>query len=345
MDLSLNHKGLAVKAKADGYLIWSDHPIDGPTDVITVRAQSDRPTKASLLWNPKNGKDDDMVQMFFDIPGGNGFHNIDVIVSNQPQWDWHTSQFALALPAGANVTIEELQFRRWPFYERTVERWKSFWTFDGFRPYSINFLWGPLLAGNEPARAHLFDTLPPSAPSATRYMYAFLAMIALAAFIVGLKAWRRPLAFGWFLAACILVWIIFDIRMGAEIISYAVHDVKTYVLPKPADKTLRNYEDVYARIEAMLPDLKNHQKIALLVPMHEVYEPLMRYANYPRMVVTDPTTMTGATAWVTMDRTDMWVDDTKHLRQGHDPITSTVIAGPGHIAAKIDENNFLFVMP
>jgi len=341
----ITRSGLAINTQSDGFIVWSLKPLDGPVDVITVRARTNRTTKASMLWQPVGGTPDQLVQLYFEIPGTSAFEDVDIIVSGYPQWDWKTEQFAIALPAGSDVIIEELQFRHWPLYERIGERWKSFWTFDTFRPYSINFLWGPLISSNSPARDLLYATLPPTSPSVTRYFYVVLAIVAIGALVASLKPWRRQKAFGWFLAVFVLIWLIFDIRMGAEILSYAVRDVQTYVLPKPAKKELRNFRDIYARIDAMLPTLQEHDKIALLVPVREVYEPVLRYEAYPHVVVTDPAAMSGATAWVVMDRADMWVDDSGHLRQGNDTVTSRVVTGVGHVAVKIDENNFLFVTP
>lgn len=341
----ITRSGLAINTQADGYVVWSGAPLEGPIDVITVRARSGNSTNASILWRPDGAKADEFVQLTFEIPESGVFEDTDVVVSGYPQWDWKTEQFALAFPAGSDVVIEEIQFRHWPFYERFGERWKSFWTFDTFRPYSINFLWGPLVAGNTPSRMQLYETLPPVAPSVMRYFYVFLGIVAAAALIASVKKPMREKAFGWFLAAFMLLWILFDIRMGAEILSYAVHDVQTYVLPPPAEKRLRNFQDIYARLDALLPALQDHTKIALLVPAREVYEPLTRYETYPRTVITDPAAMTGATAWIAFDRTDIWVDDAGNLRHGNDAATSKIVAGPGHVAVKIDENNFLFVVP
>lgn len=341
----ITNEGLLISTQTDGYIVWGNRPIEGPTDVVTMRMRSRLPTKASLLWQPKGAVSDELVQAYVDIPASNAMQNIDIVVSGFPQWNWRTEQFAIALPAGSEVVIEELQFRHWPLHERTIERWKSFWTFDTFRPYSINFLWGPLLAGNAPQRATLYDSLPPSAPSVMRYFYVFLAIVIALCVLIGWKVGKREQAFGWFVAVFVALWLLFDLRMGAEILSYATHDLKTFTFAAPEERVLRNYLNVHSLILRMQPELQKHERFAMVTPHGEVYFPLLRYYGYPSVILPDPTTWSGATAWAVMDRGDIWIDDTGRLRQGIDPSTATILTPPGHVALPLGPSTFLFTVP
>jgi hypothetical protein len=338
-------QGLHINTQTDGYLVWSGNPIEGPVHVITIRAKAARPTQGSVLWQAKDAKEGELVQLYFAIPASNEMKNIDVIVSGYDQWNWRSEQFAIAFPAGSEVVIEEIQFRYWPFYERAIERWKSFWTFDSFRPYSINFLWGPLLAGNSPQRTTLFDTLPPSAPSVTRYFYVVLAIVAVASIIAGRKQWRRDKAIGWFLGTFVLLWLIFDVRMGAEILSYAANDVKTYVFAEQDDRQLRNFQFIHATVERMVPELQKHATFAMVTPQGEVYFPILRYYAYPSVILPDPATWSGATAWAVIDRNDIWVDEASRLREGPKNGSGKILTPPGHVAVPVNDSTFLFVVP
>lgn len=334
-------QGLYIQTQTDGYLLWEHTPLKSPTDVITIRASAARPTKASLLWQPKNS--DTLVQFYFDIPAGETMHDIDVVLSTLHQWNWRTEKFGIAFPAGSEVLLQGVTFRYWPFYERMMEYWKGFWTFDAFRPYSINFLWGPLLSSNEPQRASMYNELPPPSPSATRVFYGVLIVIGGACLIAARAPWRRQMATGIMLTSIACVWLIFDIRMGSELFSYALHDINSYVLSP--EQTFRNYDNVHATILKMKPALAGHATVAMLAPEREVYFPVLRYYAYPTVIRADAETQSGSTAWAVLNRNDVWIDDQSRLRLGSDPANATILTPPGHIAVSVDPSTFLFVVP
>lgn len=340
MTVESTQYGLHIITQTEGYVVWSGGPLEKPVDIISIRARSPRPTKAAILWQPRGGKPGELAQIAANIPGGGALEQTDIIMNEYPEWNWETGQLGLWLPAGSDVLIEEIQFRHWPFYERTIERWKSFWTFDTFRPYSINFLWGPLVAGNGPVREHLYDILPPNAPSVTRYFYVFIALAAAITLITALKKSRRPAALGGFLAVCAALWLIFDIRMGAEILSYAAHDMNSYVLAEPNERELRNYDTIHATIDRMIPAIQKHEIFVMLAPFREVYFPLLRYKAYPSLIVTDPVAESGATAWAVFERDDVRIDEQGRLVQGE-----AVMTPPGHVEVPVSNNTFLFVVP
>jgi hypothetical protein len=346
VELQTTKGGLYIATPQDGYIIWTGHPLEGPAEVITIRIQASRPAKAALLWEAPNGPENQLVQLAFDVPPSTQMQDIDIVVAGYPQWDWHTDKFGIAFPAGSEATVEEIRFRHWPFYERVIERWKSFWTFDEFRPYSINFLWGPLLAGNGPQREALFKTLPPSAPSVTRGIYGLFIVAGIAAYLIGRTQWRRAKTIGWMTLLFAVVWLAFAFRMDAEILSYAVHDLKTWTFTEPLSaKRMRNYEDVHATVFAMAPELQQHDSFAMLVPYREVYFQMLRYYAYPSVILPEPATWSGATAWAVLDRDDVWVDDQNRLRLGKDPATAQILTPPGHVAVPFKKSSFLFTVP
>jgi hypothetical protein len=305
--------------------------------VVTVKARTRKAVDAAILWQPPGAANTNLIQMNFTIPAGETARSVDVIVSRYKEWNWRTQQFAIAFPAGTDVVIEELQFRHWNLYERVGEAFKSFWTFDTFRPFSINFLWGPLIAFNTPERLQMFDALPPFAWSVTRFIYPLLLLAA----VIGVIVWNRKKdgASGamFFAVTFAILWLLFDIRMGAEILSYAVHDLKTYVLREPAQRELRNFGNVYAHLDRFMPIVKKQETFVMLSPIREVYFPLSRYLAYPSIIITDPKAATGVTLWMILDKTDVWVDTGSMLR-----MNDQVLAGPGKVIDAIDRSNFLF---
>ncbi len=336
--------GLHLTAPVDGYIVWGDSPIDGPTDIITIRAAAAANVKGAVLWQENNDDPDQLVQAYFEIPGDGFMHDVNVIVSSYPQWNWKSDQFALAFPAGSDLIIEEIQFRHWTIYERIVELWRSFWTFDSFRSYSINFLWGPLIASNSVLRSELFDNLPPLAWAVGRVLYPLFFVVGIVCFLIARIKRNGRLGLGIFLIFFSFCWLMFDIRMGAEIMSYAVTDIRTYVLPDDHKKELRVFDAIYAKVHALLPEIQKHETFTLLSPGPNVYYPVFRYSSYPSLIIPDPTGIADIPAWVVIDRPDLQVDDAGYLRVRGSMGTGSIIAGPGTITASFNDETFLFVV-
>jgi hypothetical protein len=324
--------------------MWQANPLSGPVDVITIRAAASQPTEASVLWQPKGGTPDQLIQAYFTVPGDGFVHDVDILVSGYPQWNWRTEQFALAFPAGTNITVEEIQFRHWTFYERIVETWRSLWTFDTYRSYSINFLWGPLVATNSVLREQMFDTLPPMGWAIGRFAYPLFIVIAIGCAVLGIMKRDRHVGIGLFFGFFALSWILFDIRMGAELVSYGVDDVDRYVFAEDTKKELRAFGDVYRKADVLLPEIRNHDRFVLLSPVTAVYFPVFRYNAYPSVIVPDAATATGVTAWAVIDRFDVWIDGSGMLKTGDRSGSGTILAGPGHKAASYDDTTFLFLV-
>ncbi len=339
----ITEDGLRIATEADGYIVWGNGPMDGPTDVITIRAAAAKDTEGSVLWQEKGATPDQLIQAYFRIPGDGFMHDVHVIVSSYPQWNWQTDQFALAFPAGSDVIIEEIQFRHWTIYERITELWRSFWTFDSFRSYSINFLWGPLIATNSVLRTEMFESLPPLAWAIGRVLYPLFFAVAIVCWIVGRMKRNGNVGLGLFMIFFSFCWLVFDIRMGSEIMSYAITDIRAYVLADDDQKKLRAFDSVYAKANALFPHIREHETFTLLSPVPSVYYPVFRYNAYPSVIVPDPAGI-DVPAWVVIDRPDLEVDDAGYLRVRGAVGTGSVIAGPGTVTATFNDQTFLFVV-
>lgn len=335
--VELTEQGLHIVTDADGYIAWEDPPIPGPTDVITIRAAAPMPTDAALLWKAKtqNG----LVQLAFEIPASSTIQNINIDVGRYDEWDWQTAEFAIALPAGSEAVMQEIQFRHWNAWQKMTEGWKSFWTPDDFKPYSINFLWGPLVGLNPVARATLFDTLPPSAWSATRYMYGVLAAAIVMSIIIATTG-RRSLALGILIATFGCIWIVFDLRMSVEILSYAYDDVQSFVLPAPEEKRLRTLDRFPWVMDQFVAELRDGEPYGLFIPNGTQFWGQLRYRTYPSVPVTDTTQMDDLHIWLVLERPDVFVRDDQLIWQ-HDG-TETVLSEQGSIVQSLTSHSFIF---
>ena len=341
-DVHESPEGLVIRTDTDGYVAWPDHPLGAPAEVLTLTAKSAVPMQAVFMWQPVDGGEG-LYQLPFVIPASENGASVDVVLSDYPMWDWRTDTVALRFPAGADVTLVEMDFRHWSPMEKFIEGWKSFWTFDDFRAYSINFLWGPLIAGNPVARANLYATLPPFAWSALRVMYAILAVVGVIAVAARVIARDRALALGIFAAAFAGCWLFFDLRMGLEIVSYAKDDWRSYVLQSPDDRRLRTHDNLYAIIDRILPTIQAYDRYALYSPVGSVIYPNLRYAAYPSVPVLNPSSSSGVQLNVIMGAQGMYVDELGRLARVTASGSGEVLSAPGHIVQQINENAFLFV--
>ena len=115
------------------------------------------------------------------------------------------------------------------FSESMVSGWNDFWTFDSFRPYSINLLYGPRIFG--------------TSVNGTFYMlFIFFSLIAL--FVLFLRGKEKK-----FLATvCIIggaLWIVYDMRMTLELNGYYIKDYKEYISQESGVRSFRDRGNFY----------------------------------------------------------------------------------------------------
>lgn len=334
--------GLHIATQEDGLILWGNHPLSGPAEIVTLKVKNEKVTDAALLWK-QAGEEGGLLQLYFKIPAIPGVQTVDVDVSGYKQWDWQTEQFAIGFPAGTDLVIEEIQFRHWSWDEQLGLMMKSFWDFDEFRAYSINFLWGPLAARNAVQAATLFDTLPPTAWSALRLMFAVLLAAALIALSVKVLQKNTKRAAGILMGTFIALWMLFDLRMGLEIISYARNDLATYVLKEGPQQTLRTHGNLYYRIQESLPIMKEYGSYVLLEPNSTVIFANVRYLSYPARLVRETESHEGVTLWAIFERRDIRVDEQGRLyKKGATADAKEILSGTGKVLKAFDENNFLF---
>ncbi len=337
--------GLLIQTHQEGWIGWDNHPLSSPVDVITVRLLSATPVRATLLWQPTDGTEGGLYQAPFDIPSTGDFsQNVDIVVSNYQNWDWETERFALLFPANTSIIIEEINLRHWTPMEKIIETWKSFWTFDKFDIYSINFLWGPLTTTNPVARAHLFDNLPPFGWSALRILYAMMSIAIVVSLIIAFVKQKKELGLGVFFVTFAALWIVFDLRMGAEIISYARTDIREFILKENAEKILRTHGNLHAAVERSIEVIKQYDRFVLFAPNPSPHFSLIRYMAYPSVLVTPDQPTEGVRLWAVFQRSDIGVDEQGHLWKKTDSSTGRdILTGTGEIVLQFDDYNYLFV--
>ena len=338
-------EGVAVRTQTNGFLSWSGGPLRTPVDVITLTVRSTRPTEAAWMWSPKDKTLQGLYQVFFRIPANSAFTEVHVPISSTSTWFAEADVQALALPSGSDIVIQKIAFRHWNVFEKSIESIKSFWTFDQFTQYSINFLWGPLLATNPIARSVLYATLPPPSWSALRVFYALTACAAAvaAALRFGMKNAERGKRIGLLAVTSVVafLWILFDARMGLELLSYARTDITSYVRQDKDTRTLRANGPLNAFLDHLRPTLQQYPRYALLASDALPFFANFRYQTYPSVPVMEGQDMDDIALWLVIERQDIAVDETGRLLKKTG--TGYVLLSPkGHIVERFSPSIFLF---
>lgn len=332
--------GLQIQTQTDGFLIWSA-PFVHPVDVLTLRIRSAKQATLGLLWHPAEDLNLEM-QRDISIPGQPVVQDINLSLYDWKSWNWKTPKIGLGFPAGSDVVIESMIWRRYSFTEKMATAWASFWTFDEFRVYSINFLWGPLVAFNPVALNELYDHLPPTAWSVTRLFYAVIALSAVMGFAFYLfdrKAGKRTMLL--ILCATITAcWLVFDLRMGLELINYGIVDYRTFVQPEEKEKMFRTHGNFYSFGSAMLPTIRQYDRYVLYAPEPSPFYSNLRYMSYPSVILKPEQDTAGVKLWVVIGRPDIRAESGR-LIDG----TGQILSGTGRVVELYDTGTFLFATP
>jgi hypothetical protein len=329
--------GLRVSTTRPGYMTRVSQLTD-PVQVVAVTIASTRQTEGVLLWHVRGTPPDEKVQLPFVIPASESPARIELNVGYYPQWDPLADEIGLALPAGADVLLTTIHLQGWTQQERLWHAIKSFWTPDSFRPYSINFLWGPLLTTNPVARREMFEFLPPHGKSAVTLFYGAL-LVAAALSIAGIvrrrDRWRRALP-----VVFVAAWLLFDLRMGFELLHYAYRDIADHVLPAAEQKMFRTHGAFYAILDEAKPHLMEHPRYALVDDPTSPFYTNLRYATYPSLPIRTDSPADDIGLWFVYNRPDVGVDEAGRLVKVGSGVT--VLAASGTIVESYDRYTFLY---
>jgi hypothetical protein len=345
-------EGIYIQTNQQG-IIFRASDVDHPVDTVTITVATPNDIEANFLWRPVKGASDDVWRMPFLIPKSPSLSEVSFNPSHYKAWNPTSELFGFEFPAGTELVLSDVRLTRWNAWEKAVEIFKSYWTFDQFRPYSINFLWGPLIVSNPIARAQLFDTLPPRARSAVWFFYGAAIILILAALWLRRRTHDTEKALAVLACGIAALWLLFDLRMGLEILSYAKTDLTTHVFAKKGEKMLRTHERFYEIAERALPELRKQEMYALIVPDDSPFYANLRYMSYPSLPLRGPEGLSGATLWFVIERPDVAVDDEGKLFRHAGTVlldaegkivdsTRIPLTNPGKLLWKESEGTFLF---
>lgn len=325
--------GLLMTTREDTVMLWTLPP-STRLDSLTLHAESDRPTTVTVIWHTAGEAQNVYKQFPIEIDGGTGMKPLRLALADLPGFDDRIDRLGFGLPALSSVYFRSLSLYHTSGGEKLTLWWQSFWTFDTLTMRSINFVWGPRLAGSRAALETLYETEPAGGVSANRLFYGGLMIGLSTAWWLSRTSKRRGATVA--LATIASCWLAYDLRMSAELLNQALTDGREWALAAPEVRTLRKSEDGFHVLEA-LPGALGEEKKYALIATDGFSRHFFRYATYPALPVTESDAQLGLRDWVVFHRPDVTVVDNRLINQSGVPITP-----PGEIVERFSDNSFLF---
>lgn len=335
---SLTPQGMHITASASDGSLLTELKLPHPIDVITLTFTSAIQTPVQLFWHERHLEPTMLTQLDFEVLGTGREQKIPLNVAGYAQWDSRTDTIGFNFPKGTDLLLQEIRFTHWNIFEVMTEIVKSFWTFDRMSPISINFVWGPVITFSPIGTAQLFNSLPPSGRSGNSLFYGALVLLALG--IAGYRYNRLPLPVHpvlLFIAGFGALWILYDVRMGLELLSYARHDYVSYISKPPGERVLRNYLNFNDMMEQSVPLMERTPEYALLTTKQTPVNAMVRYFALPSIAVEPTGPREDLQYWLVFRHSDVDIDGQGRLTVGGVPWSK-----PGVILKRFDAQSFLF---
>ncbi|MBU0766602.1 hypothetical protein KKF55_02355 [Patescibacteria group bacterium] len=293
--------GLLINTTQDGYMTTKTE-FKRSIEAIAIRLQTNQSMEATLIWKDSSIAKEGLVTFPFIIEGSEEVQVINIDLSNSQFWTSHATEFGLAFPRGANVLLKEMTFYNWNVFEKLCHGSLSFWKFDTFTSHSINFVWGPWLTFNPIARADMHIKDPPFGISG---MWVFYIVLAFGGMWL---LWKRKTkgtqaALASFLILFSILWLVHDLRMGSELLSYVRNDWRDYVTKGIGERSFRSQLSFPDTTDQSMAYIKDEPYYIFFGPTDTtVYFSIMRYLTYPNLPISDGDKMNQAKHAITFGR-------------------------------------------
>ncbi len=317
--------------------VFTDQPLVLLPDAAILTTTSETDINGFFLWVFENDQRQINHSLPIVIPAGTKVKSQFQIYD--PNWKAGSKSFGIAIPPGATLAINELEMMTWSPTERLGEMLASFWTFDEYRAYSINFVWGPQLGTNTIQRQMLYAYQPPRASSGTRAVFIglILVLVALTAYrwLRSTDVWtrRRSMTRDW-VVAFFCAWLLLDARMGSEFLSWIWHDAATYITQPAGERTFRDRDRFYDFADFAKPLVADRQSYVFFAQSMWPFLGNMRYITYPSI---PGNAFDEDDTWVVYNRPDVYMGENDALMLGENQITQ-----PGRVIGRFDDGSFVF---
>jgi hypothetical protein len=306
---------------------------------LTLSVVGERPVKGTLLMEidpPIQGKD--LVNMPFEFPLGRMDGNFSL--ASIPPNESAILSILLLLEGEQDFVLSSILLEHRSILADLRTLLRSYWTFDSFSPTTVNLLVGPHLTKDPTHIPLLFprnaiDLTTPSANIAWYWAIAFVVGIG-AGFGARRRQCGKDMLTGFFIAVSV-AWILSDIRMGAEMVSYAKRDYDSYISQPGETRTVRDFGRIYDFAEFVRNTIPRGSPYNLATPNSSPYVGIVRYATVPSVPLFIQNTKDATyPLWVFYDVVGV------EFREGRLYIGDAPITASGSMLGVFDEGSFIF---
>lgn len=328
-------QGLAVSTQTNGQLIRVSD-IRHNVRTISITYLSPLGAEGIFFWRPKDMEGNDVYQIPMNFAPATSSTTVVLDMSQITEWDSRSDRIGFVLNAGSQLVLQKMEFAGPGFTENVIFPLKTLFRFDVARAYSINFLWGPLMTYSQQELDVLFNAFPPNADSWNTVLYALLG-IALAVTLI-LKKVLKIDTLRWLLIFVAVIWVLYDIRMGAELISYANKDMKTWWNQPIELKDFRDRGSFNAFAKTAAPYAEGKERFVFIASHGWPFSGTMKYLTYPATPVSLEGDTEGVDTWIVYNRNDIRIGPDNRLMLNGEPISP-----PGGIMMDFEPGAFVFV--
>lgn len=333
-EVSLLKEGLVVTTQTEGQLI-KPTDISHSVDTVAISYISLTGGKGMFLWRPPHFTGSQVFQVPIVFDRSQTTQRMVLDLSNIPEWDPQSDRMGFVIGANSQVVLQRVEFTGPSFVDYIVYPLKTFFKFDQIRPYSVNFLWGPLMTYRADQLASLFAVPPPNGDSWNWMFYSMFAAGGLLIFWARKQGKSQMVTI--VVAVACSIWILYDVRMGAEMMSYAKKDLKTW-WSKPIE--LRQYRDrgsFTAFTQMIKPYLEGEDYYVFMASRGWPFQGAMRYEQYPALPVA-PDNAENVRTWVVYDKPGVTLDTDNRITLEN----GNAISPPGEILFNYARGAFVF---
>jgi len=198
------------------------------------------------------------------------------------EFDFSNSQYYSQIPKNSEIILvfnwkvssELLKYEvvRNSFWENFISKWNNFWTFDTFKPYTINLLYWPKIWWKS------VNTL---------FYWIFILWLIFFIWYWYIN-WKEKNIFRNIFILWLVLWGIYDIRMTSEINKYYLDDYKNYISQENWEKFFRDRGYFYSFLDFVKKNLdwkiKKFEQISFYTDNSWPFPWSAKYFLYPYIV-------------------------------------------------------------
>ncbi len=332
--IGLTPDGLVIRTSEQGQLARQGN-IRHKVDTIAITYSSPSGANGIFFWQPRHLSGNNAFNIPMNFSPSLQTTTMVLDVSNIKEWDPSSTLIGFNFNAGTNITLKKIEFSGPSFIDTFKSSLHSIFVFDEYKSYTVNFLWGPRLVPRMEFVDKLYHKAPPYGTSWNTVLYYILAVAFLVSFIVFRKKhtnWLRV-----FIAVFAVFWLMYDARMGAEIVQYAKTDWKEW-WSKPIE--MRIYRDrssfpVFTELAASM--IEEDDAYALITKTGWPYFGMMRYETYPTLPLSTSDDLSNVRHWFVYRMPNVRINEENRIT-----LDGEAISPPGEVLLLFEKSSFMF---